>query len=66
LSLLLAVAALWQTFHIFQIGHSGAELTMHDIRDLSAALLNPMALWYFLVPCHSSPMNHADHHVTPK
>jgi hypothetical protein len=39
---------------------------MNDVRDFLVTSINPFALWYYLIPCHATPMKHADHHMYPR
>jgi hypothetical protein len=60
------LAGLWNCHMTTILGHCAAELTANDVRDFLVAALNPFYLWYYMVPCHATPMKHADHHFYPR
>jgi hypothetical protein len=64
LRLWLHLAGIWHCTHFLLMGHCAAEITMNHWKDLAVLLLNPMAVWFFTCPAHSSPMDHADHHMS--
>jgi hypothetical protein len=59
-------AGIWNSQLTTMLGHCAAEITMNDARDFMVTAINPFGLWYYLIPCHSTPMKHADHHMYPR